>query len=165
MPTQNKGAATVNAPNPQGPQGSGPQGGPQGSGPQGPGGPQGPPGRYEGALITTPLVLERWKKKKKKKYSRGTKGLQRLTLGVSDALFRTANSVARGTRTFSKRSNKSARRRRDGLVRDSLRNASRGFANGLTELGEAPSEIARRIGTGQVRRGFRVIVPFVPFGN
>jgi hypothetical protein len=162
MPTQNRGdatlradvAATVNAPNPPG-----------SPGPQGPEGPHGPLDRYEGALITTPLVLEPLKKRKKKKYTRGTKGIQRLTIGVSDALFRTANSVARGTKTFSKRSNKSANRRRDGMVRDSLRNASRGFANGLTELGEAPGEIARQISTGQVRRTFRVLVPFVPFGN
>jgi len=54
MPTQNRGdatlradvAATVNAPNPPG-----------SPGPQGPEGPHGPLDRYEGALITTPLVL------------------------------------------------------------------------------------------------------------
>ena|ERR1700741_4437312 len=119
------------------------------------------PQKYQGALLRTPIVLEPLKgRKRKKKYTQGTKGLQRLTLGVSDALYRSANSVSRATKTFSKRSKKSARKRRDGLVRDSLRNASRGFANGLIELGEAPNEIAQRIGTGQVRRTFRAFIPF-----
>jgi hypothetical protein len=115
---------------------------------------------YQGAILRTPLVYSLKTRKRKKKYTSGTKGWQKLTLGLSDALWRSGNSVSRGARTFSKRSNKSARRRRDGLVRDSLRNASRGFANGLTELGEAPYEVARQIPTGQVRRAFQVLVPF-----
>lgn len=125
------------------------------------------PKKDEGALFTTPVVIEalKRKKKKKKKYTQGTKGLQRLAVGVSDAVFRSANSVAKGAKTFSKRSKKSSRKKRDGLVRDSLRNASRGFSDGLTELGKAPNEIAKRIGTGQVRRSFRVFIPSVPFGR
>jgi hypothetical protein len=118
------------------------------------------PQPYQGAILRTPLVYSLKSRKRKKKYTSGTKGFQRLALGLSDALYRSSNSVSRAARTFSKRSNKSARKRRDGLVRDSLRNASRGFANGLTELGEAPYEVARRIPTGQVRRTFQVLVPF-----
>jgi hypothetical protein len=121
----------------------------------------------DGALFTTPVVIEpvRKKKGKKKKYTKGTKGVQRLTLGVSDALFRSANSVAKGAKTFSKRSKKSSRKRRDGLIRDSLRNASRGVGDGLAELGKAPNEIARRISTGQVRKAFRAFTPLIPFGR
>ena len=116
------------------------------------------------ALLTTPVIIKLGKSRKKstKKYSRGTKGLQRLIVGVSRAASRSANSLAKGTKTFAKRSNKSARKRRDGVIRDALRNASRGIGDGFTELGKAPDEIARRIGTGQVRRAFRV---FTPFGN
>jgi hypothetical protein len=123
--------------------------------------------KREGALFTTPIVIEPVKKKgkKKKKYTRGTKGIQRLALGVTDALYRSANSVAKAEKTISKRSKKSSRKKKDGLVRDSLRNASRGIGDGFTELGKAPNEIARRIGTGQVRRAFRVFTPIVPFGR
>jgi hypothetical protein len=110
------------------------------------------------ALFTAPIVLERTKKGKKKgkRYTSGTKGLQQLALGVSKAAYRSANSFADGFRVFSKQSNKSARRRRDGLIRDSLRNASSGFAEGLTELGRAPGEIARRISSRNVWRTFRI---------
>jgi len=124
--------------------------------------------KSDGALFTTPIVIEPVRKKgkkKKKKYTRGTKGIQRLALGVTDALYRSANSVAKAEKTISKRSKKSSRKKKDGLVRDSLRNASRGIGDGFTELGKAPNEIARRIGTGQVRRAFRVFTPIVPFGR
>jgi hypothetical protein len=106
------------------------------------------------------VVLERRKsKKRKKKYSRGTKGAQRLFLGLSKAGYRVANSVAEGLDTFVKRGNKSGRKRRDGTVRYALRNASRGISDGLTELGKAPGEVARRVGTGSVWRVVRVFTP------
>jgi hypothetical protein len=117
------------------------------------------------ALITTPMILKRGKlttKGSKKKYSSGTKAFQRLTLGISKAAFRTSNSVAEGLKTFSKDSSKSARKRRDGMFRDSLRNASRGLSDGLVEFSKAPAEITDRVGTGRVWRTVRV---FVPFGN
>jgi hypothetical protein len=116
-------------------------------------------------LLTTPIVIEpvKGKKKKKKKYTKGTKGIQRLALGVTDALYRSANSVSKAEKTISKRSKKSSRKKRDGLVRDSLRNSSRGISDGFTELGKAPNEIARRIGTGRVRRTFKAFIPLVPF--
>lgn len=122
--------------------------------------------KREGALFVTPIVIEPVKKKgkkKKKKYTRGTKGIQRLALGVNDALYRSANSVAKAEKTISKRSKKSSRKKKDGLVRDSLRNASRGISDGFTELGKAPNEIAKRIGTKQVRRAFRAFTPIAPF--
>ena len=109
--------------------------------------------------LTMPIVMERAKlgksKKKKKKYTAGTKPLQRFMLGVSSAGSRSANSVAKGFRIFVKRSKKSARRRRDGMIRDSLRNASIGYSEGVSEFGRAPYEIARRISTGRVWRVFR----------
>jgi hypothetical protein len=112
------------------------------------------------------LVLERVKSKKrnkrnqrKKKYSRGTKFFQRLLLGVSKAGFRTSNSLTKGLDTFVKRSNKSARKRRNGMVRDALRNASRGVGKAFTEAGKAPEEIARRIGT---RRVWKIVRGFAP---
>ena len=42
------------------------------------------------------------------------------------------------------------------MVRDSLRNASRGIEDGLRELGRAPSEIANRVSRRTVWRVFRM---------
>ena len=114
------------------------------------------------AIITTPMILKLGRSSKKsssKKYTRGTKVFQRLALGVSKAAFRSTNSVAKGLETFAKDSNKSARKRRDGMIRDSLRNASNGVSEGFTELGKAPGEIARRVSSGQVWRTVRIFTP------
>jgi hypothetical protein len=114
-------------------------------------------------VLTVPIIIDlgkpRKKGRKKKKYTRGTKAMQRLILGISEAGSRSSNSITKGLRVFAKRSKKSSRKRRDGLVRDSLRNASRGFSDGMNQLGKAPNEIARRIGTRRVWRTFRVLTP------
>jgi hypothetical protein len=99
------------------------------------------------------------RKKRNKKYTRGTKGWQRLTLGLSRAGYRSANSVARGFNIFQRRSNRSMRRKRNGLVRDSLRNLTRGFGSAASELGRAPFQVARQISTRRPRRLLRQFVP------
>lgn len=134
--------------------------------------PPAPPTQQSGqaqALIVTPVFYERKGcrnkkgKGRKRRYSRGTKGIQKLILGASRAAYRTANSFADGFNTFAKRSNRSARRKKDGLIRYSLRNASRGIQDGFDQLGKAPNAIAKQIGTNNVRRGFRIV--FNPFGR
>ncbi|SRR5258706_2325665 len=115
-------------------------------------------------LLLAPVIFKREKsgkrKKKKKKYTSGTRGLQRLVLGIAQAGFRVSNGMTRGFNTFVKRSRKSSRRRRDGLIRDSLRNAARGFSDAGREASKAPGEIANRISTGRVWRIVRVYSPF-----
>jgi hypothetical protein len=127
---------------------------PKGSTPVAPGAPQG----QEPPLLVTPVVLTTAKKKKKKKYSRGTKPFQELAQGLSDSGFRATNSIARSAKTFSKRSKKSSRKKRDGLVRDSVRNLGPSLGDGITELGKAPEALTRRIRTGQIRRAVRLFV-------
>jgi hypothetical protein len=118
-------------------------------------------------LWSAPVYFDRRKKrgKKKRRYTKGTKAFQRLNYGADRAAYRTANAFAKGLRTFARRSNRSGRRRKDGLVRDSLRNFSRGFAVGAREFGNAPSEIASRIGTRNVRRAFLALNSLNPFGR
>jgi hypothetical protein len=108
-------------------------------------------------LYSTPIVLERKKSKKDKRrrYTSGTKSAQRLGLGLVKATYRVTDSFAEGFQTFSKRSSKSADRRKDGFVRDSLRNASAGIQDGLNELGRAPGELAKRVPTKWVWNTFR----------
>jgi len=108
-------------------------------------------------LYTTPIVLQRKRSKKERhrRYTSGTRNFQRFGLGLVKATYRTTNSFAEGFETFSRRSSKSADRRRDGFVRDSLRNASAGIQDGLNELGRAPGEIAKRIPTNVVWNTFR----------
>jgi hypothetical protein len=117
--------------------------------------------------LERPIVVRLRKGRKKrgrKRYSRGFKDLQRWTYGGSRALYRLGNSLAAGFDSFSKRSSRSARRRRDGLLRDSLKNGARGFDRAAREAGRAPYEIARRISTRRYWRAGRdfrgVLVPW-----
>lgn len=138
--------------------------GPDASDPTG-GGSRGPSAEGPRPILATPVVYDRRgsKKKKrgrrKKKYTRGTKAPQRFLFGTSRAAYRVANSFSRGLSTFVKRSNRSGKKRRDGMLRDSLRNASRAFGRTASQFGRAPYEIAKRIGTGRVRRTFRIFLP------
>ena len=116
-----------------------------------------------GALWTTPIVLTRNKKskrgKKKKKYSRGTKGLQRLVQGVAEAANRASRGFSRSSRNFANRSRRSSRKRRDGLMRDLFRNASRAVQKGSRQFSKAPEEITKRISTRRTWRALRIWTP------
>lgn len=121
-------------------------------------------------LLTTPMYFDyrggrrRGRKRRRSpRYSRGTRAWQRLTFGSERAGYRIANSFARGLRTFVRRSDRSRRRRKDGLLRDQFRNASRGFSTALNELGRAPGEIAWRIGTRNARNLALAFNPGNPF--
>jgi hypothetical protein len=118
----------------------------------------------EGALWTTPIILQRTKKKnrrgkRKKKYSKGTKGMQRLLQGTADAANRVARGFSRNTRTFSDRSKRSARKRRDGLMRDFLKNESRAIRKGGRQFFKAPEEITKRLSTRRTWKAFRIWTP------
>jgi hypothetical protein len=126
-----------------------------------------PPQPSEPPLWTTPIYYGRGRggrrRRRRNRYTKGTRAWQRLTFGSERATYRLANSWARGLRTFVRRSDRSRRRKKDGLIRDSLRNASRGFSVALRELGRAPGEIAWRIGTRNVRRTVLAFNPGNPF--
>src|SRR6476661_3333750 len=80
------------------------------------------------AEVTTgqpPVVYEKRTKKgkRKKKYSRGLKEPQREERRVSRAAERIAQAVVDGLSEYRDRRDKSARRKRDGAIKDAVRNA------------------------------------------
>lgn len=116
------------------------------------------------AVLKTPIVYRSFRGKKgrgdrRKQYSRGTGDMQRFLYGLSRAAYRTARAMSNGLDTYTDRSDKSMRRNRDGMVKDFLRNASRGFADAAVEFGKAPEEIARRVRPKTVKRVFRFLTP------
>lgn len=113
-----------------------------------------------------PIVVRLGKGRKKrgrKRYTRGFRDLQRLTLGQSRASYRLANGFAAGFDSFARRSRRSARRRRDGLLRDGFRNSARAFGRAAREAGRAPYEIARRVSTRRYWRAARDSGLFLPW--
>jgi hypothetical protein len=118
-------------------------------------------------ILSAPVYFKRRSRNKrrrnKKKYTKGTKPFQRVLRGSVWSGYRVSNGFARGYRTFARRSDRSANRRKDGFVRYSLRNASAGFNQASRQFGRAPGEIANRIGTRLVRNTAFAINNFVPF--
>ncbi|MBV8518379.1 MAG: hypothetical protein JO197_13355 [Acidobacteria bacterium] len=118
-------------------------------------------------IITAPVYFKRRSRNKrrrnKKKYTKGTKPFQRVSRGAVWSGYRVGNGFARGLRTFARRSDRSANRRKDGFVRYALRDASAGFNSAARQWGRAPGEIANRIGTRLVRNTAFAVNNFVPF--
>jgi|SRR5579859_1753170 len=102
---------------------------------------------------TQPIVISTKDKKKKRKYSRGLKEVQqngRSLAKVSDDL---ARSLAKGVRTFRKASDKSARKKRDGAMKDLGLNLAKGLSKSLRASSAVPEDLARAMaGSGTVRR-------------
>jgi transketolase len=104
-----------------------------------------------------PIVLEYKKKKnrKNKRYSAGLGDAQRLEEGMSKATRRLAQAVARGTDTYHKERQKSARRKRDGAIRDFVPNMAEGISTSLREASSVPADLARSTNTKGTRRLLR----------
>jgi hypothetical protein len=103
-----------------------------------------------------PIVLEyKNKKKKSKRYSSGLGDVQRLEGGVSKATRSLTRAVARGASTYDKERRKSARRKRDGAVRDFVPNVAEGLSTSLREASSVPADLAQSTNTKGTRRLLR----------
>ena len=113
------------------------------------------PGATDGEQLTRqPVVYER--KKKKKKYSRGLREPQKAEQRISRAAERLAEAVADGLSEYRDRSSSSARKKRDGAIRDAVRNVGRGLSKAIETSAKAPTDLTRKIST---RRLTRLVIP------
>jgi hypothetical protein len=119
----------------------------------------------EPSLLPVVQVQEKKKKKRKPRYSRGTKDLQRLERGMTRATHRIARAVAKGLDTYDSESRKSARRRRDGAMREAFENMALAWGDAAAEAAKAPYEIARKVNGKLVwrrtRAAGRVVAPLL----
>jgi hypothetical protein len=119
--------------------------------------------------LTEPLVVYDYTKKKKrnrKKYSRGLKTIQRTEDGLTLAGRRLGDAVESGFRSYRKRRNKSANRRKDGPLRDIVRNTAGGVSRFFSVGGDIPYDIARKVNNRRFGKQVRNTVQFftAPFG-
>ena len=109
-----------------------------------------------------PIVVKVGKKKKKRKYTRGLRDIQRLQRGFEQASERVGDGIAAGLSSVRKRSNQSSRKKRDGAIRDALENWSYGMGKALRRSSFAPYDVARRLGTRRLwRQGGRAVATVV----
>jgi hypothetical protein len=107
-----------------------------------------------------PIVFEKKKKKKgKRKYSgRGFKLLQRGVRGSLTVSRRMADAFSTGFTEFSKRSNRSSRKKRDGLLRDVFKNSARSMGKSLRKSSKVPRAMVKVFGGGRgIRRQIRSV--------
>ena len=95
---------------------------------------------YEGEPVVV-TVGKKSKKRKGRRYSSRLDEIQRLERGSSKAARRLAKAVDRGLGVWAKNRNKSALKKRDGAVRDSLRNCSKAIRRTMIVASEAPADV------------------------
>ena len=113
-------------------------------------------------VLAQPIVLRRRKKKKRKKrYTSGLKDIQRLSHGVMESSEQVFKGGRDTLRTFRKRSDKSARKRRDGALKDLPENFGRALQDGMEASARAPYELLRQVSTKRAWRQTRPVVKAV----
>ena len=103
------------------------------------------------------------KKKKKLRYSFGLGTIQHLERGVTRSLETASKGVARTFSEYSERSGSSARKKRDGALRDGIANWTKALSKGMRIAGEAPYDFVKNVNRGpgskQVRETVRLLTP------
>ena len=91
----------------------------------------------EGVLECADLPAE---PKKKKRYTRNLRPIQQLEVGVSKSHLRLAKAVTRGLNEWIDATETSARKRRDGGIKDSLKNSNKAMRKALRTAVQAPAD-------------------------
>jgi hypothetical protein len=105
--------------------------------------------------LSRPIVMKT-KKKKKRRYSRGLRDVQVAGRRMTRVSSRTARAVVKGMNAFRKASDKSARRKRDGVIRDFGLNAAKGMTRSLRASSRIPLDFAKAFDTRASRRFVRL---------
>ena len=119
-------------------------------------------------FLTNPLVYNLNKRRRKrKKYSRGLQTVQRTEDGFTLAGRRFGDAVEEGFRSYRKGRNRSARKRRDGALRDIFTNTSRGVSRFFEVGSNVPYDFTRKVDSRRFGRQIRNTVQFftIPFLN
>jgi hypothetical protein len=105
---------------------------------------------------TKPIVLRLKKEKKsKRRYSRGLKEIQLMERHLTRSSYRMARAAEEGISYYRKLNRKSARKKRDGAIRDFVPNTGLAMSRAMREASPIAYDIARAINTKQNRRRLR----------
>ncbi|MCI0398650.1 MAG: hypothetical protein L0332_34175 [Chloroflexi bacterium] len=89
------------------------------------------------------------------RYTRRLADVQRLERDLSKIFWRTAKAAEKGARTYEELRAESARRKRDGALRDYVPNMGEAWSEALSEASELPKDVARLINNRTMRRMLR----------
>jgi hypothetical protein len=101
------------------------------------------------------LKLKKEKKKKKRRSSSGLKDVQVRARSLSKARLKIRKAAVKGSLAFRKRSKKSAKKKRDGAVRDLLPNIGWALSRTMRSASGVPYDVAKALDKSGPRRGGR----------
>lgn len=90
------------------------------------------------------IVLER-KNKRKRRYSKRLKGIGRGERYIVKAGHRIVEAMSSGIKEYRNRSDKSAEKKKDGSLRDLLKNAILGASKAMSKAAKAPADLVKII--------------------
>lgn len=114
--------------------------------------PEAPTPRTANLVARRPVLKVVLPKKKKRRYSTGLELMQRRQRGVVQAFARAAEAVAVGAATYRDRSEASAFKKRDGAVRDRLKNWSKAVNKAMKVARKVPRDLVKPIDTPETQR-------------
>jgi hypothetical protein len=91
-------------------------------------------------------------KKRKRRYSRGLRDLQQMERRLTRSARRMSRSADKGMASYWKRREKSARKKRDGALRDFIPNSGWAMSRAMREASPLPYDLARAMSTRGTRR-------------
>lgn len=92
------------------------------------------------------------KRKRKRKYSRGLKDVQRWERGLAKGSRRVGRAVSAGLDRYFDRRERSSYKKRDGAIRDALKNWSKALGKTMRKASDAPYDVTKAFDTKSVRR-------------
>jgi hypothetical protein len=100
-----------------------------------------------------PIVLSiKKKKKRKRRYSKGLKEIQRMERHLTRSADRMARATEKGIKTYRKLSTKSARQKKDGAILDFIPNSGIALSRSLRIASTIPYDISQAMDTPQNRK-------------
>jgi hypothetical protein len=104
-----------------------------------------------------PIVLELKKKKKrnKKRYTKELEEVQRMEGHLTRSAQRMARATEKGITSYRKLSIKSAKKKKDGAIRDFIPNSGIAMSHSMREASQLPYDIAKAMDTPQNRKRLR----------
>jgi hypothetical protein len=93
--------------------------------------------------------------KEKRKYSRRMRGAQEIERGLSKAAASLGDAVAATFNTYKERSRESSFKKRDGAVKDALKNWTKAYSKGMKEASDAPYQFVKAVNSSKASKQIR----------
>ena len=103
-----------------------------------------------------PIIINlKKKRKKKRRFSKGLEEIQAMERHLTRASHRIVRGAEKGIANYRRNSLRSAKKKRDGALRDLIPNSGIAMTHALKEVGAVPNDIAQALNTKPMRRRIR----------